>query len=126
MTKKIFNLILFVFITFPVSAFSMQHTPYGNWARGDNIAKVNIYQCGANLCVKNIWIRPGTKSEKVGDYLVIQIHSHKNGQITGIAGDPQRNLKYKISMQYASEKMVSKGCILGGLVCKTAHWKKID
>lgn len=98
----------------------------GAWARGDGNARVQIAPCGSDVCATNTWIKPGTPSEKTGDKLVMSIHPASNGHFSGTAFDPQRNMTYDISLSVKGDSMVTKGCVLVGLVCKDVHWTRID
>lgn len=100
-------------------------SPMGDWARGDGAARVRISPCGDNICATNIWIKPGTKSEKAGDVLVMTIKPSGTGSYKGSAFDPQRNMNYRLSMQVKGDSMTTRGCVLGGLLCKSVAWSKI-
>ncbi len=100
--------------------------PFGNWARGDGRAKVRIAPCGENICATNTWIKPGTASEKAGDVLVMTVKNSGGGSYKGSAFDPQRNMTYRLSMQVEGKSMTTRGCVLGGLVCKSVSWAKIQ
>ena len=101
-------------------------TPQGNWSRGDGKARVNIAPCGGDLCAVNTWIRGGVRDEKVGDRLVLRVVSGDDGTWKGSAFDPQRNLHYRLTMNVAATTMKTSGCVLGGLICKSVTWTRID
>ena len=98
----------------------------GNWARGDGKARVKIARCGADVCATNTWIKPGTPSEKAGDVLVMKISQVSEGLYSGSAFDPQRDMSYKITLEVGANNMTTKGCVLGGLLCKGVAWTRID
>ena len=98
----------------------------GNWARGDGKARVKIARCGADVCATNTWIKPGTPSEKAGDVLVMKISQVSEGLYSGSAFDPQRDMSYKITLEVGASNMTTKGCVLGGLLCKGVGWTRID
>ena len=97
----------------------------GDWARSDGRAKVKIAKCGADICATNTWIKPGTPSEKAGDVLVMKVEKVADNQYSGSAFDPQRDMSYKITLDVGDSKMTSKGCVLGGLLCKGVGWTRI-
>jgi uncharacterized protein (DUF2147 family) len=97
----------------------------GIWARGDGKAKVRIAPCGADICAVNTWIKPGTPKEKAGDRLVMTIKPEAEGRYAGSAFDPQRNMTYKISVSVNGNSMVTRGCIMAGLLCKGVQWERI-
>mgnify|MGYP000072980528 CR=1 FL=1 len=97
----------------------------GTWARGDGVARVKIARCGTNVCATNTWIKPGTPDEKKGDVLVMTVAPASAGQYTGSAFDPQRNMTFKISMSVNGDRMTTKGCVLGGMLCKGVSWSRV-
>jgi uncharacterized protein (DUF2147 family) len=99
--------------------------PMGQWARGDGNAKVKIVKCGTSICAINTWIKPGTPSEKAGDKLVMTVQPTSESTLSGTAFDPQRDMSYKISLTVGGDAMTTKGCILGGLLCKGVDWTRI-
>ncbi len=98
----------------------------GQWARGDGNAKVKIAPCGADLCAVNTWIKPGTPSEKQGDTLVMSIKPDDDGTYSGTAFDPQRDMRYKLTVTVSGNKMTTKGCVVAGLLCKGIDWTRIN
>jgi uncharacterized protein (DUF2147 family) len=98
----------------------------GEWARNDGKAKVRIARCGADICATNTWIKPGTPDEKAGDVLVMKVQKVSDAQYSGSAFDPQRDMSYRITLDVAGNKMTSKGCVLGGLLCKGVGWTRIN
>lgn len=120
---KISTLSLLIFL--PKIAFANETQMFGNWARADGIAKVEVSKCGENYCAKNIWIKPDWKSEKVGDVLIMKIKNKSNSLFVGTAYDPQRKLTLKFQLNVSGDKMTTKGCIAGGLLCKSVGWTRI-
>ncbi|MGQ3215023.1 MAG: DUF2147 domain-containing protein [Shinella sp.] len=97
----------------------------GQWARGDGNARVMIAPCGSDLCAVNTWIKPGTAKEKEGDKLVMTIKPSAEGAYSGKAYDPQRDITYKLTVTIDGDKMITRGCIVAGLLCKGIDWTRI-
>ncbi len=98
----------------------------GNWARGDGNARVRIAPCGNDICAVNTWIKPGTPKEKEGDKLVMSIMQDSDGTYAGTAFDPQRDLTYKLTVKIDGDRMMTKGCVVAGLICKGIDWTRIN
>lgn len=96
----------------------------GTWQRGDGLAKVTIDRCGSAMCAVNTWVKAGTSGEKVGDRLVMNVSPQAGGKLSGTAFDPQRNLTYRIDISVAEQRMKTRGCVLGGVLCKSVGWTK--
>lgn len=109
-----------------VTAAAAESRLDGVWARGDGNAKVRLQPCGGDVCAINTWIKPGTPDEKPGDKLVMSVKPEGNGVYQGTAFDPQRNLNYNISVSVNGDRMVTKGCVLAGILCKDVNWTRID
>jgi uncharacterized protein (DUF2147 family) len=108
------------------SASASADGPYGLWARGDGIARVKIEPCGSHLCAINTWIKPGISDEKVGDKLVLSIKADNARHWEGEAFDPKRNLRFNMSFDVDNTSMQSRGCVLGGLVCRSTSWTRLS
>jgi uncharacterized protein (DUF2147 family) len=97
---------------------------FGNWARDDGAARVKVANCGGNICATNTWIKdPARQNEKIGDRLIFTIKA-VNDEWSGTAYDPQRRLKFSAKLKANGERMVTTGCMLGGLLCRSTHWTK--
>jgi uncharacterized protein (DUF2147 family) len=101
-----------------------QDSAKGNWARSDGIARVAVSSCGEALCMKNIWIKPGA-SEKVGEYLILNVKPSGEGVWKGSGRDPQRDVSFSAEMKVAGDNMTTSGCVVGGLVCRTTQWTRL-
>jgi len=98
----------------------------GQWARDDGNARVKIAPCGENLCATNTWIRDPGKGEEVGDKIVMTVKPDSDSQLSGKGFDPKRNLTYTMTITTGANSLTTKGCVVGGLICKTVNWARID
>lgn len=97
---------------------------FGNWSRDDGAARVKVANCANQICATNTWIKdPIKQNEKVGDRLIFTIKA-ANDEWSGSAYDPQRKLKFSAKLRANGESMVTTGCIVGGLICRSTHWTK--
>lgn len=126
MKALIASFMLVAGVTSASALASDNDSPFGQWARDDGIAKVKIETCGTSLCVINTWIKPGVTDEKVGDRLVLSLKPENGTHWQGQAFDPQRNLRYNMSFDVDGASMQSRGCLLGGLLCKAMGWTRLS
>lgn len=96
----------------------------GNWLRSDGTARVNIAACGAQICVTNTWIKDPGSEEKVGDQLVMTLEPRGDSKLLGAAFDVRRNRSYSIDITLDRNSMLTQGCVLGGIVCKSMSWNR--
>lgn len=101
-----------------------QPDPSGVWMRGDGNARVRIAPCGGDWCATNVWIRDTSGGEAVGDKLVMSIEPASESTLTGKAFDPKRDLTYSITIKVLKTSLSTRGCIIGGVVCKTVSWSR--
>lgn len=116
---------LIIFVSFPGSAFAASAPdPSGIWNRGDGNAKVRIAPCGSNICATNVWIKDTSGGEAVGDKLVMTLKPKSADTLAGKAFDAKRSLTYAIQLKVAGKSLVTRGCVVGGLVCKSVNWSR--
>ncbi|MBI1201659.1 MAG: DUF2147 domain-containing protein [Rhodopseudomonas sp.] len=98
----------------------------GIWQRGDGAARIRMDPCGDKICATNIWIRnPARQNEHVGDKLIFRIKPNGNDWI-GEAYDPQRHLSMSAKLMPSGDTMISTGCVLGGIICRSSRWARIE
>ena len=62
----------------------------------------------------------------MGDRLVLTLEQASDGVLTGEGYDPKRDLTVKVRLEVSETRLVSRGCILLGLLCKTVSWQRVD
>jgi uncharacterized protein (DUF2147 family) len=97
----------------------------GEWQREDGIARVKVAPCGNVICMTNIYIRPDITEEKVGERLEFNLDGTSNASLTGTAFDPKSGKRFSTVVTVAGDRMTTKGCILGGVICKTTEWTRL-
>ncbi len=114
-----------IVLLLPTAAMAAQGDILGTWARGDGAARVSMAPCGDSICATNIWIKdPVKQKEKVGDRLVFKI-KQKDDSWVGSAYDPQRKLNLTATLKAAGDHMVTKGCVFGGIICRSTQWTRL-
>lgn len=120
---KIPLLTALAFSALAVSGAAQQSAdPSGVWMRDDGNARVRIAPCGTNICATNLWIGDTSKGEEAGDRLVMSLTPKTADTLTGTAYDPKRNRTYSITVVVLDKSLVTRGCILGGILCRDVHW----
>jgi uncharacterized protein (DUF2147 family) len=98
----------------------------GVWMRGDGNARVRIGPCGGKLCATNLWIKDTSKGESVGDKLVMSVKPNSATELKGQAYDAKRHLTYSMTITVSQNQLSTRGCIIGGLVCNTMNWSRVN
>lgn len=97
----------------------------GIWMRGDGNARVEIAPCDGKLCATNLWIKDTSKGEEVGDKLVMDVKPSSENTLKGTAYDAKRDATYSLSIKVTQAKLVTRGCIAGGVLCKSVNWSRV-
>lgn len=99
--------------------------PNGIWLREDGNARVRIAPCGENICATNLWIKDTSGGEEAGDKLVMTVKPKSDDVLVGKAFDPKRGLSYSMELTVRKDSLATRGCIIGGLVCKRVTWSRV-
>lgn len=97
----------------------------GVWMRSDGNARVRIAPCGKKLCATNLWIRDTSKGEAVGDKLVMTLKPSSESTLKGTAYDSKRKLTYSMTLRVTGKSLTTRGCVVGGLICKDVTWAPV-
>lgn len=117
---------VFVFtLTCLLSISAQASDPDGIWARDDGNARVKIAPCGAKLCATNLWIRDTSKGEEVGDRLIMSLERKSDTELSGTAFDPKRDRTYSMTLIIEKNVLITRGCIIGGLLCRDVNWAPV-
>nr|WP_047576918.1 DUF2147 domain-containing protein [Methylobacterium sp. ZNC0032] len=98
----------------------------GTWLRDDGNARVRIAPCGDKICATNLWIGDTSKGEAAGDKLVMTLARQPDGTFSGSAYDPKRDWTYAMTITARPGALVTRGCIVGGLICRDVNWKAAE
>lgn len=110
-------------LTAAASQAQQSADPSGVWLRDDGNARVRIAPCGRNICATNLWIRDTSKGEEAGDRLIMSLQPKSSDTLSGTAFDEKRERTYSITVQVSDNALLTRGCILGGMLCKNVRWQ---
>ncbi|MBS7539501.1 DUF2147 domain-containing protein [Ancylobacter lacus] len=98
----------------------------GVWLRDDGNARVRVAPCGPSLCATNLWIGDTSGGEAVGDLLVMRVAARDADTLGGTAYDPKRKMTFSMEMTVAPTRLVTRGCVLGDLLCRSVSWRRVE
>ncbi len=107
---------------------------YGTWMNPYKSVAVRTGPCGDRLCGWIVWAnqeaqddaREGGTPKLIGTALLENYRAEKPGNWSGTVFVPDMNRRfYSIIQQVGPDQMKVKGCILGGLLCKSQLWHRI-
>jgi len=98
----------------------------GAWQREDGIARVKVAPCGKVICMTNTYIRPDVTDEKVGERLEFDVkEAGGDAPLAGSVLDPKTGKSYSATIIVQGDQMTTKGCVLGGIICKSTNWTRL-
>ena len=96
----------------------------GTWVRSDGMAKVHFAPCGGNTCGTIVWLRHPEGPGKVGEKVFFGMAQTAADTWTGTAHNPEDGNDYDGSMTVSGNRLTTKGCALGGAICKSQFWSR--
>jgi uncharacterized protein (DUF2147 family) len=121
-----------------VSPASAQDAPFTNgvWRNPKNSVHVEIKPCGGGrACGVVVWAnddaqadaRKGGTPELVGLQLLRDFQLQKNGSWKGKVFVPDLNMNFNGTADFPdATTMKAKGCLIGGFLCKSQTWRRVD
>jgi uncharacterized protein (DUF2147 family) len=97
----------------------------GEWMRSDGTAKVRFASCGGEaVCGAISWVRDPNGEGKVGQRVFFDMKPHGHNVWTGSAFNPEDGKTYSGKLTPSGDRLVTAGCVLGGLICKSVNWTR--
>lgn len=122
MTRAAFSMFGLLLLAALPAAAEGSPDPAGVWMRGDGNARVRIAACGDKICATNLWIGDTSEGEEAGDQLIMTLTPKSSNTLAGTAYDVKRKRSYSMTMKVSKSSLVTRGCILGGVLCKSVNW----
>lgn len=109
--------------------------PFGVWRNPKDNVRVEIRPCGAAACGTVIWASPKAKakareagtSSLVGTQVLKNLElDPRHGVWRGKVFVPELNRNFSgVAEPVDATRLRAKGCVIGGLLCKSQVWTKI-
>jgi uncharacterized protein (DUF2147 family) len=139
MFGKIFRAILpaLVLSSFavPASAGSPPDAPIASeWRNPSNSVHVRLDKCGGAICGTVTWAsdkaiadaKRGGTTQLVGTHLFRDLKPEGAGKWSGKVFVPDIRQTFSGTVQFQDgDKMVGKGCVLFGIICKSQTWSRV-
>ena len=98
----------------------------GVWLRDNGESKIRMAPCGGGVCGHISWMKtPGKNGGHVGQKVFYDMKPDGDGW-KGTAFNPEDGKTYTGKATISGQTMTTKGCVLGGLICKSASWTRSD
>jgi uncharacterized protein (DUF2147 family) len=123
---KIVRLCL-VLMVFPLTTSpSLADEIFGTWLRDNGAEQVKFEPCGDAICGDIVWLKPGSGlNAKVGKRLFFDMRPSGANSWTGKAASSDTGSIYSGKMSIERSTLSTSGCMVGGLICKSANWTRV-
>jgi uncharacterized protein (DUF2147 family) len=98
----------------------------GLWIRDDGSAKLRFAPCGGGgtLCGFLAWKKQPDGRAKIGQQLFFDMEPNGENAWEGAAFNPNDGHRYTAKLTLSGDRLVTAGCVLGGLICKSFGWTR--
>jgi uncharacterized protein (DUF2147 family) len=100
--------------------------PTGTWLRDNGNSRVRVAACGSSMCGSIVWLKDDSGPSKVGQRVFYDMVKSGDNTWTGKAFNPEDGKTYSGKMVVSGSSLTTSGCVLGGLVCRSVNWKKVN
>lgn len=113
-------------LALPALATAAAADPSGTYLRETGASRVRIAKCGAAFCGNIVWLKDASGPAKVGQRIFYDMKPNGENAWSGKAFNPEDGKTYSGKMSLSGRKLTTAGCALGGLVCRSVVWSKVD
>lgn len=122
--------------TLSVSAIAQTQDIVGTYANDSGRTKVKLSNCDAGVCGTVIWMNEpvndinnpdaSKRDRPVVGLQAVTLKSTGPGTYSGTVYDTESGKTYLGKAKLSGSSVELSGCVLGGLICKTSVWKRVD
>jgi uncharacterized protein (DUF2147 family) len=100
--------------------------PTGTWLRDNGNSRIRMQSCGSSMCGTLVWVKDPEGPSKVGQRIFYDMVPAGENAWSGKAFNPEDGKTYAGKMTLSGSTMTTSGCVLGGIVCRSVSWKKVN
>lgn len=98
----------------------------GTWQRDTGASRVRFAKCGEALCGTISWLKDANGPAKIGQRIFYDMKPNGAGKWSGSAFNPEDGKTYSGTMALSGETLTTSGCVMGGLICRSVKWSKVN
>ncbi|EJN06248.1 DUF2147 domain-containing protein [Phyllobacterium sp. YR531] len=127
---------LFLAATLSTAAIAQVQEVVGTYINKSGGTKVELAHCGAGLCGTVIWMKTpvndvnnpdaSKRDRPVVGIQAVSLKSTGESTYAGSLYDTESGKTYSGKAKFSDKDVELSGCILGGLLCKTSVWQRVD
>jgi uncharacterized protein (DUF2147 family) len=100
--------------------------PTGTWLRENGESRVRIAKCGDAFCGTLAWVKNPESPAKVGARVFYDMKEAGANTWGGKAFNPEDGRTYAGKLVVKGSTMTTTGCALGGMICRSVNWTKVN
>ena len=98
----------------------------GVWQRDTGASRVRFSKCGEALCGTISWLREQSGPAKIGQRIFYDMKPNGANKWSGSAFNPEDGKTYAGTMTLSGDTLTTAGCVMGGLICRSVKWTRMD
>lgn len=98
----------------------------GTWLRSNGESRIRMAPCGGAVCGVITWLKKSDSKAHVGQRVFYDMKPDGSGGWEGSAFNPEDGKTYTGRASVSGGSMTTKGCVLGGLICKSVSWRRVN
>lgn len=109
----------------------------GTWLRENGRSRVRFAACGVAVCGTIIWLKEPDldkhnpdealrKRSLVGVQVFFDMKASGSNKWSGKAYNPEDGRTYSGFMTLDGGGLTTQGCVLGGIICKSVTWTRVN
>ena len=108
------------------SASAVAQEVIGTWERDTGASRVRFSKCGEALCGAISWLKDTNGPAKVGQRIFFDMKPDGANKWSGSAFNPEDGKTYSGTMTLSGDSLTTAGCVMGGLICRTVKWSRMN
>lgn len=113
-------------LTLALPAAVLAQDVAGTWQRDTGASRVRFAKCGEAMCGTLAWLKDADGPAKVGQRIFYDMKPSGPGKWSGSAFNPEDGKTYSGTMTLSGNTLTTAGCILGGIICRSVKWSKVN
>lgn len=120
------SIALIAVIMMTTGASAQAQSANGVWQRDDGRTRIRVAPCGSALCGTVVWLKDKNSPAKLGQRVIYDMKPNGANNWRGSAFNPEDGRKYTGKMSLSGARLTTSGCVLGGLICKSFGWRRVN
>jgi uncharacterized protein (DUF2147 family) len=98
----------------------------GTWLRESGASRVRFSKCGEAMCGTIVWLKDADGPARIGQRVFFDMKPDGAGKWQGSAFNPEDGKNYSGSMFLQGAQLKTSGCVLGGMICRSVNWTRVN